>query len=60
LDAITGAARMIHATLVGIYLAFWAVIILGSMYLTGTWYPLLLLIFLINFTVDALNNGNEG
>jgi hypothetical protein len=51
---------MIHATLVGIYLAFWAVIILGSMYLTGTWYPLLLLIFLINFTVDALNNGNEG
>jgi len=50
---------MIQAILVGMYLIFWAVIILGAMYLTGTWYPLLLLIFLINFTVDMFRNGDE-
>jgi len=38
---------------VGTFLAFWAVVILGSMYLTGTWYPLLMAIPFWFFTVEG-------
>ena len=48
---------MVQIAFAAVYLLFWAVIILVSMYLTGTWYPLILLIFLINFTYD-LNEKN--
>jgi hypothetical protein len=50
---------MIQAIVAIAYLIFWAVIILGSMYLTGTWYPLFLLVFLITFTVDFGVDKNE-
>ena len=43
---------MYKTGIIASYLAFWAIIILGSMYLTGTWYPLMLLAFMINFNVD--------
>ena len=50
---------MIKVLMVAAYLAFWAIVILGSMYLTGTWYPLVLLAFLIKFTVDFSPNDPD-
>ena len=44
---------MIRVGMVAVYLAFWATIILGSMYLTGTWYPMLLLAYFIFFNVEG-------
>lgn len=53
---------MIKAVIVCAYLFTWGGVILGAMYLTQTWYPLVLLAFLINFTADlgGKNDGSEG
>ena len=44
---------MIKVAMVTAFLAFWAAVILGSMYLTGTWYPLLFAVPFLFFTVQA-------
>ena len=38
--------------LVSAFLAFWAIVILGAMYLTGTWYPLLMAVPFWLFTIE--------
>lgn len=50
---------MIKAIIVCAYLFTWAACIISAMYLTQTWYPLALLVFLINFTADLGGKEDE-
>jgi len=54
---------MLKVGMVAVFLAFWAAVILGSMYLTGTWYPLVLAVPFLYFTVQGDHfppaNGND-